>query len=298
MSDPGKIGSGQSAAERDQIPDRSGVLPKGTDRAAGLRQLIRAGGAILGVLQPVLVAVLLLVLWEAIVVVFNVPVYIFPPPSAAAEKAIRYAPRIWQNYSTTLQSAALGYLLAVAISVPGSLIIAYSAFAEKSLFPGLVLLHMTPKVTLAPIIIAWLGFGVLPKVAVTALLCFMPIMLNGILGFRSLDTEIVYLSQSCGARPWEMFWKVRLPNALPNLFTGLKHAASLALVGAVIAEFIGGNRGLGYQLVTVMDNMQTDLGLAIMAAMTTIGLAFFFGMQALEGVAIPWHVSKRRQERR
>ena len=80
------------------------------------------------------------------------------------------------------------------------------------------------------------------------------------------------------------------------MFTGLKHAASLALVGAVIAEFIGGNRGLGYQLVTVMDNMQTDLGLAIMAAMTTIGLAFFFGMQALEGLAIPWHVSKRRQE--
>jgi NitT/TauT family transport system permease protein len=243
-------------------------------------------------------ALLLLALWQIIVVVFEVPTYIFPSPSEAVEKGIRYAPRIWANYSTTLQSAFLGYLLAVAISVPASLIIAYSAFAEKSFFPGLVLLHMTPKVTLAPIIIAWLGFGVLPKVVVTALLCFMPIMLNGILGFRSIDPEIVYLSQSCGARPWEMFWKVRLPNALPTLFTGLKHAASLALVGAVIAEFIGGNRGLGYQLVTVMDNMQTDLGLAIMAAMTTIGLAFFFGMQALEGLAIPWHVSKRRQEGR
>jgi NitT/TauT family transport system permease protein len=255
-------------------------------------------GAGLALLQPLVTALLLLALWQLIVVALKVPTYIFPSPLEAIDKGIRYAPKIWANYSTTLQSAFLGYLLAVAISVPASLIIAYSAFAEKAFFPGLVLLHMTPKVTLAPIIIAWLGFGVLPKVVVTALLCFMPIMLNGILGFRSIDPEIVYLSQSCGARPWEMFWKVRLPNALPTLFTGLKHAASLALVGAVIAEFIGGNRGLGYQLVTVMDNMQTDLGLAIMAAMTTIGLAFFFGMQALEGLAIPWHVSKRRQEGR
>ena len=145
---------------------------------------------------------------------------------------------------------------------------------------------------------ARLGFGVLPKVVVTALLCFMPIMLNGILGFRSIEPEIVFLSQSCGARPWEMFWKVRLPNALPTLFTGLKHGASLALVGAVIAEFIGGNSGLGYYLVLTMDSVRIDLGLAIMVAMTTIGLAFFFGVQILEGLTIPWHVSKRRQEGR
>ena len=261
--------------------------------------LVRTLGQLgLPILQPVLAFLLLLALWQLIVTIFGVPQYLFPGPIEVIERGIRAAPKIWANYSTTLRSAVLGYLLAVVVAVPGSLIIAYSAFAEKSLFPGLVLLHITPKVTLAPIIIAWLGFGVLPKVVVTALLCFMPIMLNGILGFRSIDPEIVYLSQSCGARPWEMFWKVRLPNALPTLFTGLKHAASLALVGAVIAEFIGGNHGLGYYLVTVMDNMQTDLGLAIMAAMTTIGLAFFFGIQIIEGLAIPWHVSKRRKEGR
>lgn len=272
----------------------------GAQRPGRLELVLRRfpSGSGLVLLQPILTVLLLLIIWQLIVVIFDVPMYVFPSPLQAIEKGVRYAPRIWYNYSTTLQSAILGYLLAVVVSVPAALIIAYSAFAEKSFFPGLVLLHMTPKVTLAPIIIAWLGFGVLPKVVVTALLCFMPILLNGILGFRTIDPEIVYLSQSCGARPWEMFWKVRLPNALPTLFTGLKHAASLALVGAVIAEFIGGNRGLGYQLVTVMDNLQTDLGLAIMLAMTTIGLAFFFGIQAIEGLAIPWHVSKRRQEGR
>jgi NitT/TauT family transport system permease protein len=264
-------------------------------RANLLRSL---GQALMSLAQPAAAFLGLIILWQAVVVIFHVPIYIFPGPDDVIQQGLRHAPKIWANYSTTLRSAILGYLLAVAVAVPGALIIAYSAFAERAFFPGLVVLHMTPKVTLAPLIIAWLGFGVLPKVVVTALLCFMPIMLNGILGFRSIDPEIVYLSQSCGARPWEMFWKIRLPNALPTLFTGLKHAASLALVGAVVAEFIGGNRGLGYYLLTTMDSVQIDLGLAIMAAMTTIGLAFFFGMQAVEGLVIPWHVSKRRQEGR
>jgi len=259
---------------------------------------IRFRSAALTLMMPLLTAVALLVLWQLIIVKFRVPLYVFPSPLDVLREGIRYAPRIWANYSTTLRSAIVGYLLAVGVAVPGALVIAYSSFAERAFFPGLVLLHMTPKVTLAPIIIAWLGFGLLPKVVVTALLCFMPIVLNGILGFRTIDPEIVFLSKSCGARSWEMFWKVRMPNALPTLFTGLKHAASLALVGAVIAEFIGGNRGLGYYLLMTMDNMQVDLGLAIMAAMTTIGLAFFFGMQVIEGLAIPWHVSKRRQEGR
>lgn len=267
-------------------------------RAGWQRVLGGLQQALFSIAQPLAAFLGLILIWQAAIVAFDVPIYIFPAPTDVVRQGLRYAPKIWANYSTTLQSAVLGYLLAVAVAVPGALIIAYSAFAERAFFPGLVVLHMTPKVTLAPLIIAWLGFGVLPKVVVTALLCFMPIMLNGILGFRSLDPEILYLSRSCGARPWEMFWKVRLPNALPTLFIGLKHAASLALVGAVIAEFIGGNRGLGYYLLTTMDSVQIDLGLAIMAAMTTIGLAFFFGMQAIEGLVIPWHVSKRRQESR
>jgi NitT/TauT family transport system permease protein len=250
-----------------------------------------------GLVQPILTALCLLLLWQLIVVGFDVPRYLFPAPTDVVEQGIQYAPKIWFNYSTTLRSAALGYLVAVVVAVPVSLIIAYSTFAQKSVYPGLVLVHMTPKVALAPLIIAWMGFGLAPKVTVTALLCFMPIMLNGILGFRSIDPEIVYMSRSSGARPWLMFWKIRLPSALPTLFTGLKHGASLAIVGAVVAEYIGGNRGLGYYLLRSLDNLQTDLGIAIMVAMATIGMAFFFGMHAVEGLAIPWHVSKRRAAR-
>jgi NitT/TauT family transport system permease protein len=266
------------------------------ERKRRARRNVRQG--LLGVFQPILAAICLLLLWQLIVVVFDVPKYIFPSPTDVIGKGIKNSPKIWYHYATTLRSAFLGYLLAVAVAVPSSLIIAYSTFAQKSVYPGLVLIHMTPKVTLAPLIIAWMGFGVAPKVTVTFLLCFMPIILNGILGFRSIDPEIIYLSRSTGVRNREMFWKIRLPSALPTLFTGLKHGASLAIIGAVVAEYIGGNRGLGYYLILSLDSLQMDVGMAIMVAMTTIGLAFFFGVSLLENVAIPWHVSKRRATRK
>ena len=270
------------------------VAETGLERSRLHRLLNRSSRKVVEATQPILTFLLILVAWQIIVVAFDIPRYLFPAPSEVVEKGIEYAPKIVDNYWPTFRSALLGYLLAVVVSIPLALTIAYSDFAQKSVYPGLVVLHMTPKVTLAPLVIAWLGFGIAPKVVVTALICFMPILLNGILGFRSIDPEIVYLAQSTGAGSWEMFWKIRLPNALPTLFTGLKHGASIAIIGAVVAEFIGGNQGLAYYLILTMNNLQTDLGIAIMVAMTTIGLAFFFGMHTLESLAIPWHVSKRR----
>lgn len=271
-----------------------GALIRGEFRSG---QWVRLRRRVEGAVQPLLTALLIVALWQAAVVAFKVPKYLFPAPGDVIAQGVQYAPKIWYHYQTTLRSAVLGYLVAVLVAVPGSLIIAYSTFAQKAIYPGLVLIHMTPKVTLAPLIIAWMGFGLGPKVTVTALLCFLPIMLNGILGFQSIDPEVIYLAQSTGAGPWETFWKIRLPNALPTLFTGLKHGASLSVVGAVVAEYIGGNRGLGYYLLLVLDSLQVDLGMAIMVIMTTIGLALFFGTQAIESLLIPWHVSRRRAAR-
>ncbi len=258
------------------------------------KRLRRFGRGTRDVLQPFLTLLLILVLWQVIVRVLDVPIYIFPAPTDVIEKGIKYAPKIWENYHATLRTAILGYLLAVVIAVPSSLIIAYSSFAERTIYPGLVMIDMTPKVSLAPLILVWLGFGIAPKLVVTFLVCFFPIILNGILGFRSISPEIVYLSQSTGTRAWEMFWKIRLPNALPTLFVGLKYAASLSMIGAVVAEFIGGNRGLGYYLIVTLDHGRVDLAMAVMVAMTTIGLALFFGMSGVESLVIPWHVSKRK----
>jgi NitT/TauT family transport system permease protein len=246
--------------------------------------------------QPLGAFLVLLLLWELIVVLLDVPKWIFPAPTEMVRMGIKYAPKIWSNYLVTLKEAILGYLLAIGIGVPLSLFIAYSTFAQRTIYPGMVLIDMIPKAALAPVILVWVGFGMTSKLLVTFLVCFFPIILNGILGFRSISPEIVYLTQSTGARPWETFWKIRLPSALPYLFVGLKYAGSASMIGAVVAEFIGGNKGLGYYMVITMDHGQIDLGLAIMVAMTTIGLGLFFGMAWVEGLVIPWYVSQRRAE--
>lgn len=247
----------------------------------------------LAILQPVVAFFVVLILWEIIIIVFKVPEWIFTTPTAMIEKGISYAPKIWTNYLVTLKEAVIGYILAIGIGIPASLIIAYSIFAQRTIYPGMVLIDMIPKVAFAPLIVAWMGFGLAPKIVVTFLVCFFPIIINGILGFRSISPEIVYLSQTTGARRWETFWKIRLPNALPYLFVGLKYSGSASMIGAVVAEFIGGNKGLGYYLIVSLDHGNVPLGLAIMVAMTTIGLGLFFGMGVIESLVIPWHVSKR-----
>lgn len=275
--------------DRSTATDTSGQETQG--RRAPVRRLARPA---LDLLQPFLTFLLLVLIWQVVVRAFDIPRYLFPAPTDVVEKGIRFAPRILDNYWPTFRSALIGYGVAVIVAIPIALLVAFSSVAQRSVYPGLVVIHMTPKVTLAPLVIAWLGFGIAPKVTITALLCFMPIVLNGILGFRSIDPEILYLAKSAGAGRWETFWKLRLPNALPHLFTGLKHGASLAVVGAVVAEYIGGNEGLAYYLLRSQDELQIDLGIAIMVVLTTIGLLFFSGMHLVESLAIPWHVSKRR----
>jgi len=247
--------------------------------------------------QPVAAAVLVLALWEAIIAAFDVPKYIVPAPTDIIEAGIKKAPIIGRHYYVTLYEAVLGYMIAIFIAVPSALMIAFSRLAQRTIYPMMALMDMTPKIALAPVFIVWLGLGLEPKLAVTVLVCFFPIVLNGILGFRSISPEIVYLAQSMGSRPWETFWKIRFPNALPYLFVGLKYGASAAMVGAVVAEFVGGSAGLGYYLVDAMAKYKTDLGIAIMFVMTTIGLGMFFGMQMVERLAIPWHVSQRTERR-
>jgi NitT/TauT family transport system permease protein len=246
-------------------------------------------------IQPIAAAALVLAIWQAIIVLFDVPKYIVPSPTDIIEAGIKKAPIIGRHYLVTLYEALFGYTIAVLIAVPSALLIAYSKFAQRTIYPTMALMDMIPKIALAPVFIVWLGLGLAPKLAVTALVCFFPIVLNGILGFRSINPEIIYLAQSMGSRPWETFWKIRFPNALPYLFVGLKYGASAAMVGAVVAEFVGGNAGLGYYLVDAMAKYKTGLGFAIMFAMTTIGLGLFFGMQIVERLAVPWHVSQRTE---
>ena len=243
--------------------------------------------------QALLTFVLLLVVWQASVTLLHVPIYILPPPTAIIQILVERWPTLLQSTWITAQEIVAGYLLAVIISIPLALAIAHSALFERTLYPVLVFSQIIPKIALAPLFVIWLGFGFMPKLLLTFLLCFFPIVVDGIIGFKSVDPEVMDFAHSTGASGWRLFMKIRLPQALPNIFGGLKVAAALAPVGAVVAEFVASDRGLGYVLLQANGDLNTRLAFADILILSTVGLALYFLVEGLERLVIPWHVSHR-----
>jgi NitT/TauT family transport system permease protein len=235
--------------------------------------------------------VLILLAWQLIGL--RLPRYILPTPLATLGELWARAPLLAQHALITLREIALGFLLAVAVSVPCGLAVAFSRPVERVIMPVLVFTQLVPKIALAPLFIIWFGFGLFPKVFMTFLLSFFPIVIDAVVGFRSLDREIEYLTRSMGLGAWGAFVKVRLPHALPQIFAGLKVAITLATVGAIIGEFVGSDRGLGYLLLVAGGDLRTELLFATLIVLTAIGLALYYLMTLFERAAIPWHVSRR-----
>ena len=237
--------------------------------------------------------VIFFILWEAIIKFFNVPRYIMPAPSRVIYQFFRYLPLIWEYTLVTGWETLAGFLVAVLLGVPMAMMVAFSKVLRQTLYPAAVALEMVPKIAFAPLFVTWFGFGITPKIIIVFLVCFFPILLNGILGFTSLSPELGYFSRSTGANPAIMFWKIRVPAALPELFVGLKGAAVNATVGATIAEWIGGDAGLGYFIQIASGDLRMDLAFAIIIMLAALGLVLFYIVLLVEKRVIPWHVSQR-----
>jgi NitT/TauT family transport system permease protein len=232
-------------------------------------------------------------LWEAAVRFFNVAPYLLPPPSTVVVELAARWPRVLDGAVITTQEILAGYLLAVVVSVPLALLITYSRTVESTLYPLIVFLQIVPKIAIAPLFIIWFGFGFTPKLLLVFLLSFFPIVVSSIAGFKSLDPDVMDLARSTGASEWLMFRKIRLPQALPSIFTGLKVGAALAATAAVVAEFVASNRGLGYLLLEYNGNLETAMVFAVILVLSAIGLLVYYAVELLEKLAIPWHVSQR-----
>jgi NitT/TauT family transport system permease protein len=265
-----------------------GLVPVVSASAIGWRRRWNAVGG-----TTVSGAIAFVVLWETVVVVFEVPRYIVPAPSAVFRQFVRHFPLIWHYTLVTGAETLIGYMIAVVIGVPLSMLVAFSPFLERTLYPSAVALEMVPKIAFAPIFVTWFGFGFAPKMVIVFMVCFFPILLNGILAFRSLSMELIHFSRSTGADPWTMFWRIRVPAALPQVFVGLKGAATNATVGAVISEWIGGDAGLGYFLQIASGDLRTDLSFGIIFMLAALGLALFYTVTWVERLLIPWHISQR-----
>jgi NitT/TauT family transport system permease protein len=177
--------------------------------------------------------------------------------------------------------------------VPLAVALLSSQWVEDTLFPLIVSAQLVPKVALAPLLTVWLGLGMTTKLTVALLLSFFPILIDTMIGLKSVETGKILLARSMGASASRMFFKIRLPSALPNLFGGMKVASTLAVVGAIVGEFIGANSGLGNVLLIANSNYDMVMVFAGITYLTAVGMILFAVIDVLERLTIPWHVSHR-----
>jgi NitT/TauT family transport system permease protein len=240
-----------------------------------------------------LVFLALFLLWEYAVWLFGVKEYLLPPPSKVWTEFLKRSDTVLLGAWETTKEILGGYFLAVVVSIPLAYAVARSRFVEESVYPVIVFLQIIPKIAIAPLFIIWLGFGFMPKLLIVFLLCFFPIVVASVAGFKSVDPEIMDFSRTTGASPWTMFVKIRLPQALPEIFTGLKVGAALSATAAVVAEFVAADRGLGYLLQQYNGQLETPMVFAIIVLLSLIGLAVYYTVEVIEWLVIPWHVSQR-----
>ena len=243
-----------------------------------------------GVISPIAVVIALIALWEAGTRLFAVPVFLLPPPSAVALSMQANAPLLISNGWVTTIEIVLGFALSILVGIPLALAIFLWPPFSRSVLPLLVSSQAMPKVAIAPLLLVWFGFGLLPKVLIAFLIAFFPIVINTAVGLAAIEPEKIYLARSMGFGPVATFFKIRLPNALPAIFGGLKISITLAVVGAVVGEFVGGDAGLGYLLMVANGSMDTQLLFAGIVALTVLGVAMYLLVELAERLAIPRHI--------
>lgn len=238
----------------------------------------------------------LCLVWEYAVNIFGIKEYLLPPPTRIWSDFLKRYPTVMAGAWVTTQEIIGGYLLAVVISIPLALAVVRWRFVEESVYPLVVFLQIIPKIAIAPLFIIWFGFGFFPKLLIVFLLCFFPIVVASVAGFKSVDPDVMDFARSTGASGMKLFLKIRLPQALPEIFTGLKVGAALSATAAVVAEFVASDRGLGYLLQQYNGNLETPMVFAIIVLLSIIGLAIYYVVELLERLVIPWHVSQRPAE--
>jgi NitT/TauT family transport system permease protein len=254
--------------------------------------LSRYGDRAATVLYPLAAFALFMSIWELWVRIGDVSPFILPPPSEIA-RHLTIFDQLWPDLKATLSRTLQGFALATSVGFVLALgIVTFRPFA-RAIYPLLVSTQVIPKLAIAPLFLVWFGYGGLSTILIVFLLAFFPIVINTTLGLRSIELEKLYLARSIGAGWFATFFKIRLPNALPSIFGGLKLAALLSVNGAVVAEFISATSGIGRVLQSAAGDLDLLRLFVAIGYLSLFGLLFFLLMELLERISIPWHVSRR-----
>ena len=240
------------------------------------------------IVAPALLLAVLFVAWELTVRTVHVPGYILPPPSRIVATFFLQFGMLWPHILVTVAEVVYGLFLGSALGLLLAMAIVYVPVIEWAVHPLIIASQMIPVFAIAPLLIVWLGYGLWPKVIVTALICFFPIVVNGVDGLRSANEETLELFRSLGASRWQTFIKLRWPGSLPALFSGWKIGATLSVVGATIGEWIGATRGLGYLMRQSNALLRVDVVFAAILALAFVGLLLFGIIRIIERLVLRW----------
>jgi NitT/TauT family transport system permease protein len=234
-------------------------------------------------------AVVLLV-WQISVVAFDVPVYFIPAPTDVARALFRGRDLYAAHFLVTLSSTLIAFAIAFVLGVLLGTLVSEMRFLERTLYPLLIALQSMPRIALAPIIIVWFGFGPASKIVLGAFSAFFPIFLNMVHGMSAVDSEQIALMRTLRASRTQIFWKVKLPNALPFLLAGANIGIIFAILAVIVGEFLGANRGMGFLIVNQSSQMDTAGVFANVLLLSATGITFHYGIQYLRNRLLFWAV--------
>jgi len=230
-----------------------------------------------------------LVLWQLILPVLNIPSYLLPTP---LEVLLEFQIRggfIFTNFLPTFYETMLGFFIGAVIGVVSGVGIVYSRILWVTIYPSLVVIGSIPRIAIAPLILIWMGIdSIWSKVTIAFLVAFFPMVVNSVVGFSQIESEMLDLAKTMGMKPWTEFRKIRLPNSIPYLFAGFKASIALAVIGAVVAEFVSGQQGLGYVIIIGNNNLNAALIFASITVLSVMSLGLFGVIVALEKLLMPW----------
>ncbi len=240
--------------------------------------------------QAAAMIICLVVIWEILCDVLHMPTWLLPPPSQIVVATWQIRAILPVNFYATFLAVVCGFALAIITGIPLAVIIVYSPILRRVIYPLLLMVQSVPKVAIAPLLLLWVGYGLKSNMIVAATVAFFPIVINTATGLESVDTELIELTRSLDAGALRVFWRVRLPWALPYIFSSLKVAITLAVIGAIVAEFIGADKGLGYLILVSSGQMQTSVMFGVLIILSWLGIMCFYAVCWAERLLCPWYL--------
>jgi NitT/TauT family transport system permease protein len=246
------------------------------------------GFSVKGLWPPLILSAVVLILWEAVIRLFEVPNFVLPAPTAIFESLVANWADLAVAARATAYEVLFGFVLAAVVGVVLALLIVRFERFGRALYPLIVLFQNVPKVALAPIFILWFGYDLAPKVVLIVVIAFFPVAIDMLAGLQSVEPPFVSLMRSVGATNGKILLRVRIPHSLPHLMAGLKVAVTFSVIGAIVGEFAGANQGLGYVIQFASTQLDTPLIFAALIVVSVLGLAFYYIVEIAERILVPW----------